>query len=156
MNPEKCQIWTRWFAGCMFIIEKNSWTKDKGNLDPPSILVISPSKPWNFLGDGSFYERRAWRHFYQGMVRSYHGTPCQASCFSSIYFIFSIVENPTNKHLWLTIAAHFICSDQTSNSLVFVHQCHPWIGNADTHSTWRIYNRVAITHLLHRISQKRT
>ena len=34
--------------------------------------------------------------------------------------------------------------------------CHPWIGNADTHSTWRIYNRVAITHLLHRMSQKRT
>ena len=26
-------------------------------------------------------------------------------------------------------------SDQTSNSLVPVHQCHPWIGNADTHST---------------------
>ena len=24
------------------------------------------------------------------------------------------------------------------------------------HSTWRIYNRVAITHLLHRVSQKRT
>ena len=62
MNPEKCQIWTWWFAGCMFIIEKNSWTKDKGNLDPPSILVISPSKPLNFLGDGSIYERRAWRH----------------------------------------------------------------------------------------------
>ena len=27
------------------------------------------------------------------------------------------------------------CSDQTSDSLVSVHQCHPWIGNADTHST---------------------
>ena len=26
-------------------------------------------------------------------------------------------------------------SDQTSNSLISVHQCHPWIGNADTHST---------------------
>ena len=35
-------------------------------------------------------------------------------------------------------------------------QCHPWIGNADTHSTQRIYNRVAITHLLHRMSQKGT
>ena len=22
MNPEKCQIWTWWFAGCMFIVEK--------------------------------------------------------------------------------------------------------------------------------------
>ena len=27
------------------------------------------------------------------------------------------------------------CNDQTSNSLVSVHQCHPWIGNNDTHST---------------------
>ena len=37
-----------------------------------------------------------------------------------------------------------------------VHQCHSWISNADAHSTRRIYNRVAITHLLHRMSQKRT
>ena len=48
------------------------------------------------------------------------------------------------------------CSDQTLNNLISVLQCHPWISNADTHSTWRIYNRVAITHLLHRMSQKRT
>ena len=48
------------------------------------------------------------------------------------------------------------CSDPTSNGQVSVLQCHPWIGNADTHSTRRIYNRVAITHLLHRMSQKRT
>ena len=27
------------------------------------------------------------------------------------------------------------CSDQTSNSLISVHQCHPWICNADMHST---------------------
>ena len=27
-----------------------------------------------------------------------------------------------------------MCSDQTSNSLISVLQCHPWIGNADTHS----------------------
>ena len=27
------------------------------------------------------------------------------------------------------------CSDQTSNSLVSMPQCHPWISNADTHST---------------------
>ena len=44
------------------MLEKHDVEKDKGNLDPPSILVISPSKPWNFLGDGSIYERRAWRH----------------------------------------------------------------------------------------------
>ena len=47
------------------------------------------------------------------------------------------------------------CSDPTSHGQVSVHQCHPWISNADTHSTRRIYNRVAITHLLHRLSQKR-
>ena len=45
------------------------------------------------------------------------------------------------------------CSDPTSDGQVSVHQCHPWISNADTHSTQRIYNRVAITHLLHRMSQ---
>ena len=28
-----------------------------------------------------------------------------------------------------------LCSNQTSNSLISVHQCHPWIGNADMHST---------------------
>ena len=27
------------------------------------------------------------------------------------------------------------CSDPTSNGQVSVLQCHPWIGNADTHST---------------------
>ena len=48
------------------------------------------------------------------------------------------------------------CSDPTSDGLVSMHQCHPWISNADTHITRRIYNRVAITHLLHRMSQKRT
>ena len=48
------------------------------------------------------------------------------------------------------------CSDLTSNVQVSVLQCHPWIGNDDTHNTRRIYNRVAITHLLHLMSQKRT
>ena len=42
------------------------------------------------------------------------------------------------------------CSHPTSNGQVSVPQCHPWISNADTHSTRRIYNRVAITHSLHR------
>ena len=27
------------------------------------------------------------------------------------------------------------CSDPTSDGQVSVLQCHPWIGNADTHST---------------------
>ena len=47
------------------------------------------------------------------------------------------------------------CSDPTSNGQVSMLQCHPWIGTADTQSTRRIYNRVAITHLLHRVSQER-
>ena len=48
------------------------------------------------------------------------------------------------------------CSDPTSNGQVSMLQCHLWIGNAGTHSTRKIYNRLAITHLLHRMSQKRT
>ena len=27
------------------------------------------------------------------------------------------------------------CSDPTSDGQISVHKCHPWIGNADTHST---------------------
>lgn len=27
------------------------------------------------------------------------------------------------------------CSDRTSNDQISVHKCHPWISNADTHST---------------------
>ena len=27
------------------------------------------------------------------------------------------------------------CSDPTSNGQISVYKCHPWIGNADTHST---------------------
>ena len=52
--------------------------------------------------------RKSFSNFYQGMVRCHTMAPCQALCFLSIYFIFSIVENPTNRHLWLTIATHFI------------------------------------------------
>ena len=54
------------------------------------------------------------------------------------------------------VSSLWTSSDPTSDGQVSVHQCHPWISNADTHSTRRIYNRVAITHLLHRMSQKRT
>ena len=79
----------------------------------PSILVISPQNH----GTSSVMVRfmkgvhddisQTFSNFYQGMVRSYHGT-MPGVMFLSIYFIFSIVENPTNKHLWLTIATHFI------------------------------------------------
>ena len=34
------------------------------------------------------------------------------------------------------------CSDPTSDGQVSTIQCHPWIGNADTQSTRRIYNKV--------------
>ena len=50
----------------------------------------------------------------------------------------------------------FHCSDPTSDGQVSVLQCRPWIGNADTHKLEWIYNRGAITHLLHQMSQKRT
>ena len=33
-------------------------------------------------------------------------------------------------------------SDPTSDGQISVFKCHPWIRNADTHSTQRIYNRV--------------
>ena len=39
--------------------KKNFRAKDEENLDSPSIFVISLSKAWNFLGDGSIYEGRA-------------------------------------------------------------------------------------------------
>ena len=48
----------------MFIVEQK--LVDQGQMKfgppPPSIFVISPLKPWNFLGDGSIYESRASRH----------------------------------------------------------------------------------------------
>ena len=50
---------------------------------------------------------QTFSNFYQGMVRSYHGT-MPGVMISKHLFHFSIVENPTNKHLWLTIATHFI------------------------------------------------
>ena len=28
MNPEKCQIWTRWLPAFLFVVEKNSWMKE--------------------------------------------------------------------------------------------------------------------------------
>ena len=77
----------------MFIVEKNFRAKNEENLDSPSILRISLSKAWNFLGDGSFYEgvhddiSQTFSNFYWGMVRSYHGT-MPGVMFLSIYFIF--------------------------------------------------------------------
>ena len=44
------------------VVEKNSRANNEENLDSPSILVISLSKAWNFLSDGSVYEGREWRH----------------------------------------------------------------------------------------------
>ena len=41
----------------------------------------------------------------------------------------------SGRVLQLACALIQSCSDQTSDSLISVHQCHPWISNADTHST---------------------
>ena len=51
---------------------------------------------------------QTFSNFYQGMVRSCHGTMPGVMFFKHLFHFFSIVENPTNKHLWLTIATHFI------------------------------------------------
>ena len=42
--------------------ELNDKIGQKFGFPAPSILVISPSKPWKFVGDGSIYEWRARRH----------------------------------------------------------------------------------------------
>ena len=44
--------------------------------------------------------------------------------------VWTLVDFPNDRQ-----AIENKCSDQTSNSLIYVHQCHPWIGNADTHNT---------------------
>ena len=97
-EPEKWQIWTWWFAGCMYILEKNSWTKDRGNLDPPSILVISPSKPWNFLGDGSIYERHAWRH--KENILNFFVTAWFLALSFSFVFLRFLLEFPFSVAMW--------------------------------------------------------
>ena len=61
------------------------------------------------------------------------------------------VTSYSQRVIWYHLVATTIRMDRSLCAL-----CHLWIGNADTHSTWKIYNRVAITHLLHRLSQKRT
>ena len=46
--------------------------------------------------------------------------------------------------------------DHTSNSQVSMHQCHPWIGNADMHST-RGFITESQSHTYYiEMSQKRT
>ena len=112
MSPKKCQIWTRWFAGCMFIVEKTPRQRMK--------KIWIPLQSWGFPfrkhGTSSVMVRfmkgvhdnisQTFSNFYQGMVRSYHGTMPGVMFFKHLLH-FSIVENPTNKHLWLTIATHF-------------------------------------------------
>ena len=50
---------------------------------------------------------KTFSYFYQGMARPYPGTKPDIMFFKHL-FPFSIVENPINKRLWLTIATHFI------------------------------------------------
>ena len=80
------------------------------NFDSPSILVISLSKALNFLGDGSIYEGRAWRHkpnllkFYQGMVRSYHGTMLGFMFFKHLFHFFD--SRKPNKQTFMVDYCH--------------------------------------------------
>ena len=108
MNPEKCQIWRRWFAGCMFIVEKKSWTKDKGNLDswplkscwfPPRNHEIS-SVMVRFMNCVHDDIRQTFSNFYQGMVRPYHGT-MPSVMFPKHVFHFCIVPSKRRVCGWL-------------------------------------------------------
>jgi hypothetical protein len=40
-----------------------------------------------------------------------------------------------NLRIILIAAQKNYCSDPTSDGQISVHKCHPWISNADTHST---------------------
>ena len=51
LNTVICRVYVR--------RRKKLQAKNEENLDSPSILRISLSKAWNFLGDGSIYEGRA-------------------------------------------------------------------------------------------------
>ena len=55
------------------------------------------------------------------------------------YFVF--IDTSLSKHVDMFFDFGF-CSDPTSDGQISVYKCHTWSGNADTHSTWRIYNRV--------------
>ena len=91
---------------------KNSRAKNEENLDSPSILVISLSKAWNFIGDGSIYEGRAWRHksnhlkFLQGhgeAIPRHHARHHVFQAFISFFYCWK----PINKRYWLSFFTHF-------------------------------------------------
>ena len=49
---------------------------------------------------------------------------------SNIAFIIYVMVST-----YVTTSLPHHCSDQTLNGQGSMHQCHPWIGNANTHST---------------------
>ena len=62
------------------------------------------------------------------------------SLYSFLCFTFGkhhVVRKDLGTYIQLDMGnmSYYCCSDQTSNSLISMHQCHPWISNADTHST---------------------
>ena len=68
--------------------------------------------------------------------KSTEAPPCGSS---------SSTTHTTKPWAWLFASLWsqtMMCSDPTSNGQVSVLQCHPWIGNTDTHNTRMIYNRV--------------
>ena len=108
MSPGKCQIWTRCIWGGMLIVGKKLNDKLGRKFRLPFNLGVFPSRKH---GTSSVMVRFMKgihddiSQTFSNFTRAWWGhtmAPCQASCFSSIYFIFSIVENPINKHFgWL-------------------------------------------------------
>ena len=108
MNPKKCQIWTRRFAGCMFIIEKNSWTKDNGNLDPLQSWWFPPrnhetsSVMIRFMKGVHDDINQTFSAFYQGTVRPYHGTMPGVIFFKHLFrFFYSWKPSKRRIYGWL-------------------------------------------------------
>ena len=114
MNPEKCQIWTRWFAGCMLIIEKTRgqrtkeiWIPLQSWWFPPRNHETSSTMVWFMKGMHDDI-RKTFSNFYQGRVRPYHGTTPGVMFF---------------KHLF-----HILYSCYPVNDVFMVDYCHifPW------------------------------
>ena len=57
------------------------------------------------------------------------------SCLMRDGYSFKSENNGCSIYMSNIFYGHAPCSDQTSDGQVSVHQCHPWISNADTHST---------------------
>ena len=115
MSPEKYQIWTRWFAGCMLVIEKNPGQRTKKIWIPLQSWWFPSRKHGTSPAMVQFMKglhddiRKTFSNFYQGMVRSYHGT------MPGVMF---------SKHLF-----HFFYSWEPNKQTFVVDYCHTFHWN---------------------------